>query len=189
MVYRLAFALTLLCTSAAAGDTACPVEQLAIDAALGDRQAQYNLAVEFWRGESVARDLSKSAVLWRLASEQGDVDAASNLGFLLFNGQGVERDQQEAIRLWTRAASGGQPEAHLHLSRAYSSGDALAADEVEAYARALAAGLVARRSTEKAAQAVAKDADAQIEAIRPKLTTQQTQQAEQRGRKYADPDD
>src|SRR5262245_46923232 len=137
MIRHLASVVSLLAASIASGDAACPVQQLAIDAALGDRQAQYNLAVEFWRGESVPRDLAKSGVLWRLAADPGNLDAASNLGYLLFYGQGVPRNQREAVQLWLKAASGGQSEAHLHLSHAYGSGDFLEADASEAYARAL----------------------------------------------------
>ena len=152
---------------------------------LGDRQAQYNLAVEFWRGESVPHDVSKAAILWRLAYEQGDLDAASNLGYLLFNGQGVPRDQETAIKLWRIAASGGQAEAHLHLSREHSPGGFLEADLSEAYARALAARLIAGRSKGELAGAIIEAADAELEALRPQLSASQLRQAEQRGREYA----
>ena len=68
--------LTVLITSTIAHaqesrKTSCPIEELAIEAALGETTAQYNLAVEFFRGERVPRDYAKAAKLWRSASDAG----------------------------------------------------------------------------------------------------------------------
>src|SRR3712207_248583 len=55
----------------------CELQELAIDAALGERGAQYDLGVEFYRGESVPRDYAKAAMMWRMASDAGSVEAAN----------------------------------------------------------------------------------------------------------------
>ncbi len=86
----------------------CELQQLAIDAALGDTAAQYNLGVEFFRGANLPRDYAKAANLWRRASEVGSVTASNNLGYPKYYGRpGVERDYAEGIRLWRFAAERG----------------------------------------------------------------------------------
>ena len=182
---RILLVFAFLSPFTAGAEPECSLQQIAIDAALGNPEAQYNLAVEFWRGESVARDPSKSAVLWRLASDQGDLDAKSNLGFLLFNGHGVERDEAEALRLWSVAAAGGQSEANLHLSRAYSPNDGSQGDLLEAYARALAAKAIASGSNRPTFEKIAMDAQRQLDLLRPKLSKAQIEEAKRRGEGYA----
>jgi len=112
----------------------CAVEPLAIAAALDDPVAQYNLAVELYRGECVERDLAKAAALWRLAAEAGNVSAHNNLGFLLFRGEGVAQDEAEGLRLWRHAAERGHAESQAHLAWAYLEGRAVPRDRVLAWA-------------------------------------------------------
>src|SRR5688572_29468011 len=97
----------------------CEVQELAIEAALGDKTAQYNLAVAFFTGERVPRDYSKSAVLWRLAVKDGNLGAHNNLGYLMYYGQGTKQDYAEGVRLWRVAAERGMPESQIHLGFAY----------------------------------------------------------------------
>ncbi len=171
--------------SNARAQDACRVHDLAIQAALDDRLARYNLAVEFFSGKAVPRDLAKSAALWRLAANQGDRDASSNLGYLLFYGMGVDRDQKEAVRLWRIAADGGQSEAKLHLSRVYSEGAFPSRDNQEACARARAAELLSAASSEPLDQVVAADARAEVSRLRSRLSAQQRRAAEGLARKFA----
>jgi TPR repeat protein len=106
------------------------VESIAIDAALGDPNAIYNLAVEFYTGRRVSRDYGKSAVLWERAASLGVVSARNNLGFLLYYGKGVRADQPRAVALWRDAAGKGHDEARLHLGVAISDGKGTKRDQV-----------------------------------------------------------
>jgi hypothetical protein len=74
--------LLLLATTIQAQEASpkCVLQQLAIDAAIGDTLAQYNLAVEFFRGANVPQDYAKAANLWRKASDAGD------MGHLIISG-------------------------------------------------------------------------------------------------------
>lgn len=107
----------------------------------GDRLAQYNLAVAYYRGEEVPRDYARAALRWRQAAAQGDAKARSNLAYLTFNGLGVPRDEAAAVTLWREAAAGGSLEANLHLGYAAAEGAGRDADPVEAFARYRAAVL------------------------------------------------
>lgn len=63
------------------------MQELAINAALGDVKAQYNLGVIFFRKE----DYSKAAVMWRLSSNAGHI-SSFNLGYLTYYGKDVKSD-------------------------------------------------------------------------------------------------
>src|ERR1051325_2785085 len=85
-------------------ESKCKLQELAIHAALGDADAQYDLGVEFHRGVDIAQDYSKAAVMWRLASNGGVIPAFNNLGYLTYYGKGVKQDYAEGVRLWRVAA-------------------------------------------------------------------------------------
>lgn len=146
------FFLLLLATAVQAQEASpkCVLQQLAIDAALGDASAQYNLGVEFFRGANVAKDYAKAANLWRKASDAGSIEASNNLGYLKYYGRpGVERDYAEGIRLWRFAAERGFAESQVHMAQAYSDGRFLKNDFIEAYAWAKAGKHYSSRMSEK----------------------------------------
>lgn len=122
----------------------CEIQDLAIEAALGDADAQYNLAVEFHKGEAIPQDLAKAAELWRMAVKGGVVSAYNNLGHLTYYGRGIKRNFAEGIRLWRVAATNGHAESQVHLAYAYSDGKFLKKDYVESYAWALVGQYSAR---------------------------------------------
>ena len=168
----------------------CDLEQLAIVAALGDTVAQYNLGVEFFRGDKVPRDFGKAASMWRKASDAGDVAASNNLGFLKYYGRpGVERDYAEGIRLWRFAAERGFAESQVHLGQAYSDGRFLKSDFIEAYAWAKAGKHYASKVSEKIdnpqiADEIAKDAEKVLVEMRTKLNTLEMREAEKKAALY-----
>jgi hypothetical protein len=114
--------------------TSCKLQELAIEAALGDPQAQHNLGVEFHRGADIAQDFGKAAAMWRRSSEGGIVESFNNLGYLTYYGKGIQQDYAEGVRLWRIAAEKGFPESQVHLAEAYSDGRHLKRDYSEAYA-------------------------------------------------------
>ncbi|HEX8692840.1 MAG TPA: hypothetical protein VF746_10495 [Longimicrobium sp.] len=182
-----AILVLLLATAGCQRKAACDAElqALAIDAALGDRQARYNLAVQFYRGEKVPRDYAKAGALWRQAAAQGDLSAKNNLGFLLYHGYGMPAAPAEAVALWREAATGGQSEAHWHLGQVARDGKLRAPDPVEAYARFRAAILIAGRSSDATEGEIAKDARADLWKLRPRLSPEQVRVGEARAAAYA----
>lgn len=119
---------------AQAAPPSCEIQVLAIEAALGDADAQYNLAVAFHQGEKVPQDLAKSAALWKMAAKAGVVSAYNNLGHLTYYGRGIKQNYAEGIRLWRVAATKGHSESLVHLAFAYADAKFLKIDYVEAYA-------------------------------------------------------
>ncbi len=168
----------------------CVLQQLAIDAAIGDSAAQYNLGVEFFRGANVPQDYAKAANLWRKASDAGGVEASNNLGFLKYYGRpGVERDYAEGIRLWRFAAVRGHAEAQVHMGQAYSDGRFLRNDFIEAYAWARAGKHYSPKMTEKIndpqiGEAVARDADKVLAEVSKKLSDVEMAAAKRKAAEY-----
>ncbi|HEX6188805.1 MAG TPA: tetratricopeptide repeat protein [Pyrinomonadaceae bacterium] len=168
----------------------CDLQQLAIDAALGEVQAQYNLGVEFFRGTCVPRDYAKAANLWRKASDAGHAGASNNFGFLIYNGRpGVQRDYAEGIRRWRFAAERGFAESQVHLAEAYLDAKFLPIDLIEAYAWATAGKHNSSRSSAgfdkpDLADAVAQMADDVLGDIGKKLTVDEKAKAEKKAAEY-----
>jgi TPR repeat protein len=168
----------------------CELQQLAIDAALGDTAALYNLGVEFFRGTNLPRDYAKAANLWRRASEAGSVEASNNLGFLRYYGRpGVERDYGEGIRLWRFAAERGFAESQVHMGQAYSDGRFLKSDFIEAYAWAKAGKHHSSRMTDtidnpQISDEVAKDAEKVLADMRKRLSAVEMVSAEKKAADY-----
>jgi TPR repeat protein len=128
------FTTILLPNQQVATKPVCELQDLAIDAALGDPEAQYNLGVEFHRGKAITQDFSKAAKMWRLACEAGIIEAYNNLGYLNYNGKGIKQDYAEGVRLWRKAAEQGFVESQVHLGFAYTDKKHLQVDYAEAYA-------------------------------------------------------
>jgi len=169
----------------------CGLQQMAIDAALGDERSQYNLGVEFFSGRQLPRDYGKAANLWRKAADAGSVPASNNLGFLKYFGRpGVERNYEEGLRLWRFAAERGFPEAQVHLGQAYSDGRFLKSDFIEAYAWAKAGKHYSARASDwlddadEVGQGIAKDADVVLAKSAKALTDAQLAEAEKKAADY-----
>ncbi len=160
----------------------CRLQELAIDAALGKADAQYNLGVEFYTGANVAQDFGKAAAMWRLASVGGGLtEAYNNLGYLTYYGKGVKQDYAEGIRLWRIAAESGFSESQVHLATAYSDGRHLKADYVEAYAWARTGKHFAERVKDTE---IIQMADRRLTEVRKKLSSLQLTQAEKKAAEY-----
>ena len=142
------------------------VAKLAVDAATGDSIARYNLGVEFYRGDSIKRDYSKAAALWKQAMEQGSVDATNNYAYLLYYGLGVSRDQRRAVGLWRKAAGLGQVESHFHLGYAALEGGGTGRDTTEAVAHFRVAVAAGNRSKDSLNNLIAEDARKALEELR-----------------------
>lgn len=77
----------------------------AIEAERGDATAQFNLAVQYRKGNGVAMDASRAALWYLKAADQGHAKSQNNLGVLYRNGVG--KDACEAARWFRKAAEQG----------------------------------------------------------------------------------
>jgi len=160
------------------------ITKLAVDAAAGDSLARYNLGVELYRGDSLARDYARAAALWKQAMEQGNVDATNNYAYLLYYGLGVSPDRARAVTLWKQAAALGQPESHFHLGDAALAGTGTRADTLEAVARYRAAIAIAQQSHDSVDGLVANDATKALAGL-PPLRNQDSVRADSLALLYA----
>ena len=168
-----------------ANQNKCTVQDLAIEAALGNHDAQYDLGVFFFRGEDVPQDFSKAAIMWHLAANGGVMEANNNLGFLTYYGKGVKQNYAEGIRLWRIAAEAGFAESQVHLAEANYDERYLIKDLVEAYAWAKAGKHFAEKMTgTKLGGEIAQQADRVLIDLRSKLSPSQLSEAEKRAEAY-----
>lgn len=163
----------------------CKIQELAIDAALGDPQAQHNLGVEFHRGVEIAQDFGKAATMWRRSSEGGIVESFNNLGYLAYYGKGIQQDYSEGIRLWRTAAEKGFPESQVHIAEAYSDGRYLKRDYPEAYAWAKTGKHYARQMEDaELGKSIQEMADNLLADISKLLSKPQLTEAEKKTNEY-----
>ncbi len=163
----------------------CEIQTLAIEAALGNADAQYELAVAFHQGEKVPRDLAKSAALWKMAAKAGIVPAYNNLGHLNYYGRGIKQDYAEGVRLWRIAATQGFSESQVHLANAYVDGKFLKIDYVEGYAWAAAGKQAALQDTDPdTSKVISEMADGTLAKIGPYLTSSALPLAKRRATLY-----
>ena len=67
-------------------------------------KAQYNLAVTYYKGQGVSKNIKASAKFMKLSAEQGLSQAQSKMAFMYKNGKGVLKDIKEAIK-WRKLAA------------------------------------------------------------------------------------
>lgn len=116
------------------GDFETAFREFSIAAEQGLDLAQYNLAILYFTGQGVARDLGKAYEWTRAAAEQGHTSAQANLGSLYLEGDGVERDVEAAVHWFSRAALAGHANSALLLADAYNHGSYVDRDRVTAHA-------------------------------------------------------
>jgi len=91
-------------------------------AAVGNPQAQNDLAHMYEYGECVSRDFDEAAKWYHAAADQGHPKAQKVRGFMYAGGVGVPQDSAEAVKWFRKAAEQGHPEAQLGLGLAYFRG-------------------------------------------------------------------
>ena len=87
--------------------------QKAADA--GNSAAQKNLAICYFNGYGVEKDVEKAIYWWQKAADAGDSDAQNSLAFRYFKGDGVEKDVEKAVYWWQKAADAGNSGAEYML--------------------------------------------------------------------------
>jgi TPR repeat protein len=96
--------------------------------------AQYNLAILYFMGQGVEKDVGMAFKWTETAALQGHQAAQYNLGSLYYSGDGTDKDLDEAINWYSEAATGGHPEAAFLLAKMYQEGEGVASDSIQAHA-------------------------------------------------------
>ena len=94
------------------------------DAEAGIPAAQYDLAIDYSRGEDGLPKNAAQAVGWyEKAATQGYAPAETNLGNAYFNGwDGLRKNATQAVYWWEKAAAEGDAPAESNLGSAYLHG-------------------------------------------------------------------
>lgn len=106
----------------------------------GQPEAQHNIGVSYYGGESVRQDYSKAEKWFRKAAQQGFAAAQFNLGTLYSEGNGVTQSFDLAVYWWRKAAEQGLKSAQNNLGIAYAVGDGVQQDMAQAYKWFIIAG-------------------------------------------------
>ncbi|MCI0401226.1 MAG: sel1 repeat family protein [Gammaproteobacteria bacterium] len=89
------------------GDYARSLNEFRVLADEGNPYAQYNIGVQYYKGEGVARDDTEAARWFLMAAEQGVASAQQILGAMYFKGEGVAQDYIRAYAWFNTAAEAG----------------------------------------------------------------------------------
>lgn len=79
-------------------------KKLNLQAATGNKHAQFFLAKRLQKGEGIAKDASKAAYWYERAAKQGVAPAQLNLGIMYLRGEGVAYDIDKA-KVWLEQAA------------------------------------------------------------------------------------
>lgn len=99
----------------------------------GDATAQFNLGLNYYKGQGVEQNYTEAAKYFRKAAEQGNADAQCYLGVMYAKAQGVDPDYAEAVKWSRKAANQGDSQAQFNLGVMYAKGQGVAKDESEAF--------------------------------------------------------
>ncbi|MFP6740887.1 MAG: tetratricopeptide repeat protein [Alphaproteobacteria bacterium] len=94
----------------------------------GHVEAQFGLAMLYYKGQGVARDQTQAAHWFGLAAEQGSMRARTQIGGMYARGEGVEADWTKAIAWWHMAAAQGSERAQYQLGLVYEHGTGVLRD-------------------------------------------------------------
>lgn len=101
-----------LCACSLETDAGCNADatrDLRNAAAIGNPQAQNELARMYEYGHCVSRDFDEAAKWYRAAASQGHANAQKVLGFMYAGGMGVPQDSVQAVNWFRKAAEQGHP--------------------------------------------------------------------------------
>ncbi len=120
--------------AALSGDYDLAFTEFSMAAEQGLDLAQYNLAILYFTGRGVEKDLQQAFHWTRAAAEQGHLDAQVNLGSLYLDGAGIKQDIAAGVDWTARAAKAGHAEAAWVLANMYLDGHMVDRDLVLAHA-------------------------------------------------------
>lgn len=116
----------LLSTATAWAESLATLQQ---QAESGNSDAQYDLAMCYWKGEKGAPKDNAKAFYWmKRSAGQGDAYAQSWVGYFYENGYGTGKDDAEAFYWYRRAAEQGNRSAQNNLGEHYYYGRGITRD-------------------------------------------------------------
>lgn len=127
LVSALALSASALAASSGESDFIAVISK----ASQGDAEAQFNLGMQYYKGEGVPQSHLGAAKWWRKAAEQGHAEAQCNLGSLYYNGEGVPQSYTEAVSWYAKAAEQECAEAQYLLGISYLKGTGVSQDKDE----------------------------------------------------------
>jgi uncharacterized protein len=95
----------------------------------GDPKGQHDLAIQYWAGLIVPKNLALAIVLFRQSAEQGYDFVQHNLGQMYYGGEGVAKDLQSAAHWYTKSADQGFMASQVKLGNMYAIGDGVVKDD------------------------------------------------------------
>ncbi len=98
----------------------------------GDAVAQFNLGLDYTKGQGVPQDYAEAAKWFRKSAEQGQAAAQTGLGELYSGGKGLPQDYSEAFKWYRKAADQGEAAAQTNLGVLYAEGNGIPQDYAEA---------------------------------------------------------
>ncbi len=96
--------------------------------------AQYNLAILYFTGQGVEKNMELAFKWTDAAAQQGHLAAQFNLGSLYYSGDGTSVDKDKAVEMFGHAAKAGHANAALLLANMFADGDYVSKDAVQAHA-------------------------------------------------------
>ena len=130
--------------------------------------AQVDLGTAYREGYGVTRDYQKALYWYQKAANQGASQAQAGLGDMFLRGQGVPQDDTKARYWLQRAADQGHAQAQHNLGVMYALGQNVPLDNQKAYQWALLSAIHGDR-----------ESIGMCEALKPYLTADQLQQAQE----------
>ena len=100
--------------------------QKAADA--GNSAAQKNLAICYFNGYGVEKDVEKAIYWWQKAADAGNSTAQNSLAYRYFAGDGVEKDVEKAVYWCQKAADAGYSAAQYRLAFCFLKGEGVEKD-------------------------------------------------------------
>lgn len=88
----------------------------------GDAQAQFELGLQYEKGDGVNKDLKKAIYWYQKAADQGQAEAQNNLGVLYLKGEGVPQNSQQAMHWFKKASEQGLAIGQNNIGILYENG-------------------------------------------------------------------
>ncbi|MBR5946419.1 sel1 repeat family protein, partial [bacterium] len=98
----------------------------------GDAEAQCKLAMIYYMGQGVPRDLDKMIYWLEKSAGQGFAEAQFRLGCAYNDGTGVPQDEKKAAELFAKSAEQGYADGQYGLGLCYEKGEGVPKDEEQA---------------------------------------------------------
>lgn len=98
----------------------------------GDAIAQYKMAVYYFAGKVVPKDMTKAVMWLRKATDQGYHEAELLLGVCYTQGDGVAEDERQAFYWFKKAAMHGNAQAQLFTGSCFKNGYGVTKDDSQA---------------------------------------------------------